>query len=59
MLVDMDESVVDNGRTIGSVKAAINKYGGGKINQVTYTTTNKSLNDASNFEVNTLYYHFH
>ncbi|KNA11927.1 hypothetical protein SOVF_130660 [Spinacia oleracea] len=49
----MDESVVDNGRTIGSVKAAINKYGGGKINQVTYTTTNKSLNDASNFEKRT------
>ncbi|XP_021755069.1 protein PLASTID MOVEMENT IMPAIRED 2-like [Chenopodium quinoa] len=46
----MDGSKLGNGRTIGSVKAAINKYGGGKINQVT-NTYKKSLNNASNSEI--------
>lgn len=45
----MDETEYGNGRNIGSVKAAINMYGGGKINQVT-NTIKKPQNDASNSE---------
>lgn len=47
----MEERELGNGRRIKSVKAAINMYGGGKINQVT-NTGKKSQNDASNSEVN-------
>lgn len=48
----MEERELGNGRRIKSVKAAINMYGGGKINQVT-NTGKKSQNDASNSEKST------
>ncbi|KAL2896274.1 Protein PLASTID MOVEMENT IMPAIRED 2 [Bienertia sinuspersici] len=44
----MDDRV-RNGRTIGSVKAAINMYDGGRINQV----IKKPTNDASNYQIKT------